>query len=64
MQQLSSLLPPALARPLAALALLLATAGTAQAQITTLTYTGANQTYTVPAGVTSIMVVATGASGG
>ena len=44
-------------------ALLLTTAGAAQAQ-TTFTYTGANQTYTVPAGVTSIQVEAVGGTGG
>lgn len=49
-----------------ALVLLLVTAGVAQAQTTTYSYTapGGNQTYTVPAGVTAIRVVATGASGG
>ena len=55
-----------LARPLAALGLLLATAGAAQAQTTTFTYTapGSAQTYTVPAGVTRLQLVATGAAGG
>jgi len=58
---------PALARPLAALGLLLATAGAAQAQTTTnFTYTapGSAQTYTVPAGITKLNVVATGGGGG
>jgi hypothetical protein len=54
----------ALAHPLAALGLLLATAGVAQAQTTSFAYTGGSQLYTVPAGVTAIKVVATGASGG
>jgi len=36
----------------------------ALAQTTTFTYTGGNQAYTVPAGVTSLTVAATGASGG
>ena len=56
-----------LARPLAALGLLLATAGAAQSQTTTnFTYTapGGPQTYTVPAGITKLNVVATGAAGG
>lgn len=44
---------------------LLAPAGAAQAQTTySYTFTGSTQTYTVPAGVTSLRVVATGASGG
>ncbi len=42
---------------------LLAPAGVAQAQ-TTLNYTGGTQTYTVPAGITQLKVVAQGASGG
>lgn len=56
-----------LAHPLAALGLLLATAGAAQAQTTTnFTYTapGSPQTYTVPAGITKLNVVATGGGGG
>lgn len=53
----------ALARPAAALGLLLATAGAAQAQ-TTFTFSGAAQPYFVPAGVTQVRVVATGAAGG
>ena len=53
-----------LPRPLAALGLLLATASATHAQITYFYYTGGTQTYTVPAGVTSINVMATGASGG
>jgi hypothetical protein len=45
--------------------LLLALATTAQAQTTTTyAYTGGAQTYTVPAGITAVQVVATGASGG
>ena len=66
--------PAALARPWRTLlagwrlALLLALAATvAQAQTTTTTtyaYTGSPQTYTVPAGITAVQVVATGASGG
>jgi hypothetical protein len=58
---------PALAHPLAALGLLLATAGAAQAQTTTrfsFTAPGSPQTYTVPAGITKLNVVATGAAGG
>ena len=47
-----------------AVPLLLALATTAQAQTTTYAYTGTPQTYTVPAGVTAVRVVATGASGG
>ena len=43
---------------------LLALATTAQAQTTTFGYTGTPQTYTVPAGITAVQVVATGASGG
>ncbi len=54
-----------LAHPLAALGLLLATAGAAQAQTTTnFAYTGGTQTYTVPAGITKLNVVATGGGGG
>ncbi|MGI4862597.1 MAG: beta strand repeat-containing protein [Janthinobacterium lividum] len=48
----------------AALGLLLATAGAAQAQTTTFTYTGGVQNYFVPQGVSALRVVATGASGG
>ena len=48
---------------MAASLLVLAPAAVAQAQ-TTFNYTGAAQTYTVPAGVTKIQVVADGASGG
>ena len=56
---------PTLARPLAALGLLLATAGVAQAQTTTnFAYTGGTQSYTVPAGITKLNVVATGGGGG
>ncbi|MDO7850965.1 LamG-like jellyroll fold domain-containing protein [Hymenobacter convexus] len=57
---------PRLRRAIAPLAVLavLAPAGAAQAQTTTFSYTGGLQTYTVPAGVTSLRVVATGASGG
>jgi hypothetical protein len=72
MRNLFSLAFPAwgatpLAHPLAALGLLLATAGAAQAQTTTnFTYTapGSPQTYTVPAGITKLNVVATGGGGG
>lgn len=39
-------------------------AGPGLAQTTTFAYTGSPQTYTVPAGVTRLAVVATGASGG
>ena len=53
-----------LARPLRVLLLLLALAGTAQAQTTTFGYTGSSQTYPVPAGVYRLAVVATGGSGG
>ncbi|MGI4870229.1 MAG: glycine-rich protein [Janthinobacterium lividum] len=53
-----------LARPLAALGLLLATAGAAQAQTTTYAYTSAAQTYVVPVGVTQLRVTAIGAGGG
>ena len=63
--------PAALARPWRTLlagwrlALLLGlAAATAQAQSTTYAYTGTPQTYTVPAGITAVQVVATGASGG
>ncbi|QKG54356.1 hypothetical protein [Hymenobacter sp. BRD67] len=53
------------ALPLAALGLLLATAGAAQAQTTTnFAYTGGTQTYTVPTGITKLNVVATGGGGG
>ncbi|MBF9238082.1 T9SS type A sorting domain-containing protein [Hymenobacter sp. BT683] len=62
---LSQALPCRLPRPLAALGLLLATAGAAHAQTTTtFSYTGASQTYVVPAGVTQLQVVATGARAG
>ena len=43
---------------------LLVTAGAAQAQTTNFAYTGGTQTYTVPAGITRLSVVATGDSGG
>jgi hypothetical protein len=61
---------PALRRahPAGLLALLLALAGPAAHAQTTTTYTytapGGPQTYTVPAGITAVQVVATGASGG
>ncbi len=70
MRNLFSLAFPArgatqLARPLAVLGLVLATAGAAQAQTTTnFAYTGGTQTYTVPAGITKLNVVATGGGGG
>jgi hypothetical protein len=47
-----------------AFALLQATANPALAQTVNFAYTGAAQSFTVPAGVTSITVVATGAGGG
>lgn len=50
-------------RGLLALALL-ALAGGARAQTTNFAYTGGVQAYTVPAGITAVQVVATGASGG
>ena len=53
-----------LARPLRGGLLLLALAGTAQAQTTTFGYTGSRETYPVPAGVYRLAVVATGGSGG
>ncbi|MDO7875296.1 IPT/TIG domain-containing protein, partial [Hymenobacter sp. ASUV-10] len=69
-----SILPPTSLRPgraawpgrplLWLLALLLSLAGAAQAQVTTLSYTGAPQTYVVPAGITQLKVVAQGGSGG
>ena len=66
MRNLFSLVFPARgATPLAALGLLLATAGAAQAQTTTnFAYTSGTQTYTVPAGITKLNVVATGGGGG
>ena len=61
----SRALPCWLPRPLAALGLLLATASATHAQTTTaFAYTGASQTYVVPAGVTRLQVVATGARAG
>ncbi|MCB2410842.1 glycine-rich protein, partial [Hymenobacter lucidus] len=54
-----------LRRPLlAGFGLLLALAGAAQAQTSSFAYTGGLQTYTVPAGIRAVEVVATGASGG
>ncbi len=51
-------------RPALALLALLALPLAGQAQTTAFAFTGNNQTYTVPAGITSVQVVATGASGG
>lgn len=53
-----------LARSLAALGLLLAAAGAAQAQTSNFAYTGSPQSYTVPAGITKLNVTATGGAGG
>jgi Glycine rich protein len=57
---------PLLAAPVAAFAIALLAASSAVAETisTTFSYTGAEQTFTVPAGVTSVHVVATGAVGG
>ena len=55
--------PPILAGVLS-LVWLAAPVGAAQAETTTFTYTGADQTYTVPAQVTSLHVIAVGGRGG
>jgi hypothetical protein len=49
---------------LTSLVLALASSGTARAETTTFSYTGSEQTFTVPAGVTTLQITATGGAGG
>jgi PncC family amidohydrolase len=49
---------------LTSLVLAVASSGTARAETTTFSYTGSEQTFTVPAGVTTLQITATGGAGG